>query len=375
MRALSPSLHLQARHLVAFTRHGVPPDAVYKWSTLDAHIQELLALREVVPPCVAVVEQVVFWRRPLASLAALVVWQLVCLGGGPAALWLIPLLLLVVLAHTYRAARAGPAIHCPPGVGALLAGLLLGWMPSLQYTPPPAAPPAAAPAAPPALDAPHDGGVASVAAAALAAQRAGGGAGGASVAGTGACPRAAAALAASPRLVRLVEAEQAAAAEAGGGGREAGGAEQFSRLAGRVEAAAAPAAAGPAAATPPRMTPVAGEGGSSDEEAAPRPRQVRPAPAGWLAWVPRDARDLTRPRTRNRMRLRLVPRGRCGGRSRTSSWRTLRQSTRGSPRRPRGCERARARVGARAAWRRRCSVGSRAGCGPWSTLSWESSTT
>ena len=89
-----------------------------------------LPLPSQVRPCGTAVERVVFWRRPLASLLTLLVWQLVCLSGGPGLLACVPLLLLVLLAHTHAAARAGPAILRPPGACSLLSSLLfaLYWL-------------------------------------------------------------------------------------------------------------------------------------------------------------------------------------------------------------------------------------------------------
>ena len=97
----------------------------------------------------------VFWRRPLSSAAACVLWQLVCTFG---ALWLsvAPLLLLALLAHTYSASRRAQRILCAPSVSDLGLSLLLGWMPPIRVTPelpppspapPPPAPPPPAPAA------------------------------------------------------------------------------------------------------------------------------------------------------------------------------------------------------------------------------------
>ena len=273
----------QARQLIAFTRHGINPDSRYDWKILDEHIKELLSLLGVVPHCVGAVEDVIFWRAPLSSSTCCVLWQLVVMDG-PLALSCVPLLLLAVLAHTYAAARATAAIHHPPGVWSLLSGLVLGWQPTLQYTPPAgvadadadadAPPPQEAAHAAPALpDAPAES-VASVAAAALALKRAGGVA-----QGTGACPRAAASVRPSPKLAQLVQREEQ--------GRSRGNSAADSPRGGAPATPAAAAAAGGAGggagpwpyasseqATTPQATTPAGAVAASGEAASSSARPV-----------------------------------------------------------------------------------------------------
>jgi uncharacterized membrane protein YgcG len=113
--------------------------------------------------------QVVFWRRPLSSAAAFVLWQLVCTYG---ALWLsvTPLLLLTLLAHTYTASRRMPRILCAPSVSDLSLSLLLGWMPPISIVPPEVPPPSPAPPPPASVAAQS---VADIAATAVALQRRG----------------------------------------------------------------------------------------------------------------------------------------------------------------------------------------------------------
>ena len=147
----------------------------------------------------------VFWRRPLSSAAACVLWQLVCTYG---ALWLsvTPLLLLALLAHTYAASRRVPRILCAPSVRDLSLSLILGWMPPISIVPPEVPPPSPAPP-PPAPVAAQS--VADVAAAAVALQRRG--------ARPGAYPGSAGSLA------RAVERSRASSGGSGGGGGGGGG--------------------------------------------------------------------------------------------------------------------------------------------------------
>ena len=231
--------------------------------------------------------QVVCWRRPLSSAAALILWQLACTYS---ALWLsvTPLLLLALLAHTYAASRRMPRILCASSVWDLSLSLLLGWMPPISIVPTEVPPPSPAPP-PPAPVAAQS--VADVAAAAVVLQRRG--------ARPGAYPGSAGSLA------RAVERSRANSAGGGGNSVDAvaggGGGSPSQALGGRgsprtpvdglllatVEASPAPpvpetpTAATPTAATPIAATPgvqsgaagVAEEGdevgSSSDEEVGP----------------------------------------------------------------------------------------------------------
>ena len=241
----------------------------------------------------------VFWRRPLSSTAAFVLWQLVCTYG---ALWLsvTPLLLLALLAHTYAASRRTPRILCAPSVRDLSLSLILGWMPPISIVPPEVPPPSPAPP-PPAPVAAQS--VADVAAAAVALQRRG--------ARPGAYPGSAGSLA------RAVERSRASSGGGGGGGGWSGGSSPSQGLGGdgsphtpvdglllaTVEASPArpvpetPIAATPSAATPDAATPEVQSGAadrsvveegdergsSSEEETGPGHATRRPLAKELLA--------------------------------------------------------------------------------------------